>query len=219
VNITIDAYNKHAAKYFAKFAEFEPYRQKMTLFQKTHIRKDAQILDLGCGPGNNARFLLELDGTYKITGVDLSAEMINLAREQAPGCQFLVQDIRDIRPGRTYDTVVASFCIVHLTDDEATELLRTVSLLLKENGTLYLSFMEGKNPGIETTSFSIDGMFFNYFQRGQIREMLSRFSIEVIETLTEAYEETDGSFTEDVFIFARSSSAAASVPTCFRQRN
>lgn len=78
-----------------------------------------------------------------------------------------------------------------------------MSRFLRPGGHPYLSFMEGKSPGFETTSFSEDEIWFNYFHRDEVRDILSANAIETPETLKSEYAEPDGSFTKDVFIFGR----------------
>lgn len=124
--ITIDAYNRHAEKFADKFMDFKPYKEKITLFQQGYLSKNAHILDVGCGPGNNARLLMELDASHQITGIDLSTQMITIARENAPGCDFFLQNIRDIGPGKKYDAIIASFCINHLSDKETAVLIQNI---------------------------------------------------------------------------------------------
>lgn len=202
-SVTINAYNKNAENYAEKFMDFKSYKDKILLFQKNYIPENSYILDVGCGPGNNAKLLFEADNSYKITGMDLSVEMINIAKRNAPGCNFQVQDIRDIIPDKKYDAIIASFCIVHLSDEETSVLINRLSEMLKKNGTIFLSFMEGKKSGFETTSFSDDMIFFNYYKRDMIKNLLEKNSIKPVEVLTEDYQESDGSVTDDVFIFAR----------------
>lgn len=200
---TIDAYNKNAHRYAAKFMDFSSYKEKILLFQKEYLPTHSSILDIGCGPGNNAKLLLENDPTYVIQGLDLSPAMVSMARENIPGAAFWVQDIREIKPHKTYDAIIASFCIVHLSDEETLSLIKKIAAMLRENGNLYLSFMEGKKAGLETTSFSEDALFFNYYQRTTIQKMLAEHDIQTMETLHDTYEEQDGSSTDDIFIFAR----------------
>ncbi len=202
-DITIASYNKNAEGYADKFMNFESYKEKITLFQKRYIKKNAAILDLGCGPGNNAKILHDKDTTCRITGVDLSEKMVELARQNAPLGDFDVLDIRDIHFNRRFDVIIASFCIVHLTDTDTSLLLKKISDHLTPGGALYLSFMEGKEKGFETTSFSKDNIFFNYYDRGRIKDMLKQNAITTVEESFEGYEEEDGSITTDVFIFAR----------------
>jgi 2-polyprenyl-3-methyl-5-hydroxy-6-metoxy-1,4-benzoquinol methylase len=201
--ITIDAYNKNANRYADKFMDFKSYKEKISIFQKHYLSKNSSILDVGCGPGNNAKSLFESDNTYKISGMDLSTEMIKLAKQNIPDCDFWVQDIRDINPDKKFDAIIASFCIVHLSDEDTAVFVQKLSKMLKEKGSLYLSFMEGKKPGLETTSCSDDHIFFNYYHKDTIKKLLVKNSIEIVEILNDGYQERDGSITQDIFIFAR----------------
>ncbi|MGD8835986.1 MAG: class I SAM-dependent methyltransferase [Desulfobacteraceae bacterium] len=201
--ITIEAYNNNAGKYASLFMDFKSYKEKMSRFQHNYLPKKAYILDVGCGPGNNAQFLAGIDDSYKIEGFDLSVEMINIAKLNVPGGNFWVQDITDIKPDKKYDAIIASFCIVHLSNEETISFVQKISKMLNEKGTLYLSFMEGKKAGIETTSFSDDYIFFNYYERNKIKKLLAENSIKTVEMLDDDYQEEDGSITKDVFIFAQ----------------
>jgi SAM-dependent methyltransferase len=199
---TLHAYNKNADNYLEKFSDYAPYREKIKLFQQKFITQHANVLDLGCGPGSNARLIREGGPTCNITGVDVSDKMISLARELAPGCDFIVEDIRQFTPDRFFDAVIASFCIVHLTDQETAALLATISQKVVDNGSLYISFMEGVGEGLETTSFSGEQIYFNYYQTSRIQQLLDQNLFEVKEVFTEEYVEQDGSITNDIFMFA-----------------
>ncbi len=204
---TIQAYNKNADRYAEKFMDFKPYHKQMNLFERDFMDRDNTVLDLGCGPGNNARIILGNDPTYKVTGIDLSASTIDLARKNVPEATFQVQDIREITPAQQYDVILATFCIVHLTDSETISLLGNISAMLRDYGSLYLSFMEGKMPGFEKTCFSEDEIFFNYYNRNEIIELLAENGIATQLVSSEEYQEEDGSTTDDIFIFARKSPA------------
>ncbi len=200
---TIRAYNRQAAKFADKFGNYRPYRDKIEEFQRRFLPARAAILDVGCGPGINAKILLSKNSRYDITGLDLSPEMITLARRNVPGARFMVADMRFLELTERYDAIIAAFCIVHLSDTETTELLQTLSGSLKAGGCLYLSFMEGKPAGFETTSFSPDRLYFNYHARDVIGAVLLKHSIKTVALYAADYLEEDGSFTKDVFIFGQ----------------
>ena len=201
--ITIHAYNKNANKYTAKFKDFPAYKNKIISFQKEHIPKGANILDLGCGPGHNIETILERDNTCNITGIDLSAELINIAKKKHPYCNFLHHDIRLITSNTKYDVVIASFCIVHLSKTETAALISVISDILPKNGSLYLSFMEGDYSNFESTSFTKNQIFFTYYPAADIIEILNGCGITLYQLEKEDYREQDGSITTDIFIFAR----------------
>ena len=199
---TLHAYNKNADNYLDKFSDYAPYREKIKLFQQEYIPPHANVLDLGCGPGCNARLIREEEPTCTITGVDVSEKMISLARELVPECDFVVDDIRQFTSDSFFHAVVASFCIVHLTDQETKALLSTISKRMVNNGSLYISFMEGVGEGLESTSFSSEHIYFNYYKTSWIQRLLAQNLFEVKEVLTEDYVEQNGATTKDVFIFA-----------------
>ena len=147
-----------------EFNDLRLYRHAFEVF--AGILVDHQhILDVGCGPGNVAKYLVDLNPTLRITGVDFAPEMIALAKEKVPSAIFETQDMRTIKfPGDHFDAIVASFCLPFLFNDEASVFIEKLSAMLKPGGNLYLSTMEGNSWGYEKTSFGGDTtFFFNYF--------------------------------------------------------
>jgi ubiquinone/menaquinone biosynthesis C-methylase UbiE len=70
------------------------------------------MLDVGCGSGQNSVFFARR-GVERVFGVDISAEMIRLARELAERagvadrCEFQAIDFMEMPPGSKYDIAVA----------------------------------------------------------------------------------------------------------------
>jgi len=182
--------------------DFELYREKVLYFQKKYCKEVRTILDLACGPGNIARLLYEKNNNYVISGIDLSEEMVKLARQSVPDGKFQVCDLREIDFADSYDAIIASFAIVHLTDQETRILIEKVSHLINPGGYLYLSFMAGEGDGYETTSFSKQDIYFNYYKKGEIQELLASHSLRTEEVLEVDYEEADGSISKDIFVIA-----------------
>ena len=199
---TIHSYNANAKAYAGKFMEYAPYVSQVNEFAK-FLAPDDEVLDVGCGPGNVAKQLLAAK-PLKITGIDLSGEMVRLAAANVPTGKFLCQDIRQAEfPSRQFDAVILSFSIVHLNDAEAYALLRKAGSWLKDKGVLYLSFMAGKKAGFEQTSFSQDPIYFKYFNRDEVERFLSRQGVTVFHSAEQGYLETDGTLTNDIFLFGK----------------
>jgi len=202
---TILAYNRNAERYNAKFADFAAYKEKIVEFQKGFIPKNARILDLGCGPGNNITTLQSLDDSSSFTGVDLASDLLDIAKVNYPTCTFIHQNICTLKVEEQYEIILASFCVVHLIHAETEGLIKYISESLVPGGNLYLSFMEGSSSGFESTSFSEDELFYNYYQVSDIVKMLKDCGLEAKEISTQDYPEQDGSSTTDVFIYASKS--------------
>ncbi len=77
---TIKAYNKNTDEYINKFMDFEDYKEKINDFSKD-LNYNSRILDLGCGPGNVMNYLKYTNKNFKLIGIDLSEEMIKVAKK------------------------------------------------------------------------------------------------------------------------------------------
>jgi SAM-dependent methyltransferase len=77
----------------------------------------ARVLDVCCGTGQLAHLLS--DGGYRVTGVDISPEMIRYARENAPDADLMVVDAREMAYPDRFDAAVSTFDSVnHFTETE-----------------------------------------------------------------------------------------------------
>lgn len=200
---TIDSYNDSAEKFAAKFMDFAPYKSKILHFQKNYAYHAKSVIDLGCGPGNVSKIFYDQKPSYKITGFDLSKEMVNLAQQNVPNGKFYVGDLRSIELQKTYDIAIASFCIVHLSNGETEEFIQSLSKIINQNGYLYLSFMEGNKAQYESTCFSEKEIYFNYFKRASVIELLEAVGFVIKEITEQNYEEKTGELTKDIFIVAQ----------------
>jgi 2-polyprenyl-3-methyl-5-hydroxy-6-metoxy-1,4-benzoquinol methylase len=92
-----------------------------------------RILDVGCGYGDLFDHLFDVD----YVGIDLNNKYISYAgRHHKAGAEFMLGDISDLPTdelGR-FDAVVAIGVLHHLTDSDATCMLRSVANMLNPQG-------------------------------------------------------------------------------------
>ncbi|GGX89730.1 class I SAM-dependent DNA methyltransferase [Streptomyces hiroshimensis] len=103
----------------------------------------SRVLDVGCGTGLPTALQLA-DAGHRVVGVDLSAGMLELARENVPGAGFHLADLADLRDGRlgVFDGVTAFFSLLMLPRTEIPHALRMLHGLLRPGGLLALSMVE-----------------------------------------------------------------------------
>jgi trans-aconitate 2-methyltransferase len=84
-------------------------RPFVELVARVDADRPARVVDLGCGPGNLTRLLLDRWPEAQLTGVDSSADMIAKARADVDGVAFEVADVREwVTTGRADVDVLVS---------------------------------------------------------------------------------------------------------------
>ncbi len=78
-----------------------------------------RIADLGCGPGTSTRLLCERFAPARVTGVDISQEMLAVAAKRTQGVELVRADIDEWRPEAPLDLVFADSSLQWLGDHEA----------------------------------------------------------------------------------------------------
>ncbi|MET9263929.1 methyltransferase domain-containing protein [Amycolatopsis sp. NPDC004079] len=127
----------------------------------------ARVLDIGSGTGRPAAAELAAAG-HRVTGIDVSGEMVRIAREQVPGAEFVRADVREweTAPG-TWDAVCAFFSFVQLSRAETERVLGRIAGWLAPGGRFALVTVpadiedvpiEFLGHSIRVTSFSADAL-------------------------------------------------------------
>ena len=105
----MEVYTGFATVYdrFMDNVPYEAWCEYLCDILKEHGIRDGLVLDLGCGTGKMTRLLR--DRGYDMTGIDLSGEMLEIARDQDDsGILYLQQDMREFE---LYGTVAAVVCV------------------------------------------------------------------------------------------------------------
>jgi len=94
----------------------------------------ARVLDLCCGSGHVTKELISRG--YRVTGVDKSPELIELARRDLPGTDLRVQDATDLHLEEQYDAVLSTFdSLNHILNlDDLRKVFLGVHAILKPGG-------------------------------------------------------------------------------------
>ncbi len=109
----------------------------------SQLARGPDTLDLGCGTGNLARRLAARG--HRVTGVDLSPEMLDVARLKAPPGAALnwVQagavELVDCFPPASFDTIASVLMFSELSPAERAETLRQCHRLLRAGGQLLIA--------------------------------------------------------------------------------
>ena len=141
--IDIVSLNKEAWNRVAKKYETEFHGKKNSLFEFfcNNLPKGGSVLDLGAGTGIPYAELFVERG-FKVLGIDISAEMVKIARKNVPKAKFLEMSMTDINYENEFYGVFSSYTMLLLNPPLFKETAEKIACSLKKGGLLYLSLNE-----------------------------------------------------------------------------
>ena len=135
------------------------YDQNRGLFDMTGVITDfygglalnsGRLLDLGCGAGEPfARFFIEHG--WKVTGVDFSRRMLELAARYVPSMHTVYADMRDIHfDADQFDAVTAVYSLFHVPKADHQPLFDKIYRCLKPGGKFLFTYATRQYTGQDT---------------------------------------------------------------------
>jgi 2-polyprenyl-3-methyl-5-hydroxy-6-metoxy-1,4-benzoquinol methylase len=203
--ITFATWDKVARIYQDKFMHLDLYDDTYDLFCQHVETHGAKIFEIGCGPGNITRYLLNKRPDFEIEGIDTSPNMIGLAKTNNPSAHFSVMDARNIdQITSRFDGIVCGFCLPYLSKEDAARLVKDCSALLNNGGILYLSAIEGdyEQSGYEAGS-SGDKAYVYYHQANTLQEYLQKNNFTLLNLERKHYQKSETENSIHVIFIAR----------------
>lgn len=140
LNLSFEDY----AKYYDFIYHDKDYDRECNFIENIFetVKKPKNILEFGCGTGSYTKILL--DRGYKVTGIDISGEMLEIAREKC-STKFLEGDIRTIKIDDKFDCCLAMFAVMgYITKNrDIIKALINIRKHLKTNGILIFDVWNG----------------------------------------------------------------------------
>jgi len=203
--ITIGTFNKLANVYQEKYMHFDFYFDTYDTFCELVTNSNAAILEVACGPGNITKYLLNKRPGFKIEGIDLAPNMVELAKVNNPTASFQVMDSRKVSTiNQQFDAIMCGFCFPYLSKEDVAKFIVDARNLLKKDGILYISTMEDdyEKSGFQTSSAG-DKVYIHYHQFEYINHHLRTNGFKIIEVKRKAFPEEKGLPATDLFVFAQ----------------
>jgi len=202
--LAVDVFDKRAESYQEKFMDVSSYTPVLDEFCGSIANKEAAILDIACGPGNIAKYVLGKCPGYKLLGIDLAPAMLALAVQNNPGAEFRPMDCRDIVSlGQQYDAVICGFCMPYLSKEEAITLIADVAKILLPGGMFYFSTMEDEyaKSGMQTSSKG-DSLYLHYHEWEYLYGALIDNGFRILNERHQEYIAPDGTGYNDLLVLA-----------------
>jgi SAM-dependent methyltransferase len=136
------------------------------IVEQLNLGPRSQVLDVGCGPGWLSEYLARCG--YAVTGIDISQEMVEIARERIaaidpaigdglePVAEFFAMPVSELRWEGRFDAAIL-YDTLHHFDDEL-ETLRTIRRALVPGGRIYVREGVIPDPGSEGEEVLVEEM-------------------------------------------------------------
>lgn len=111
-----------------------------TIFNEVMQEENSKVLDIGFGTGVLTSKLYE--NGHQIDGVDFSSKMISIAQSKMPNANLYEWDISVGLPPEIlenkYDSIISTYTLHHLTDEEKISFITDLIPLLKKDGNIFI---------------------------------------------------------------------------------
>jgi cyclopropane fatty-acyl-phospholipid synthase-like methyltransferase len=145
-------FDGHAPRYMDEVFTRDTLREVDFLEELLRLPRGAEILDLGCGTGRHSIELARRG--YRVTGLDLSQGMLDVARQTALAAgvevKWVKSDATTYRAPQSFDAVIClcegAFGLLGTADDPETHdaaILRAVFTALKPGARFVLTALNG----------------------------------------------------------------------------
>jgi ubiquinone/menaquinone biosynthesis C-methylase UbiE len=170
---------RQTIEYYDRYAEEWAQRRKKTTepsFWNEELRElnrlkvpEGKILELGSGSGREALELIEMG--YEYTGVDVSQELLKIARKRSPFSQFLHTTAYHLPfAPETFDAFFSWAMLPHIPKHRIDEALSSLKRVLKPGAMGFIAMREGEGEKQEKET----GRWFSYYQQEEFEKILQK---------------------------------------------
>lgn len=201
--LVADSYDRIAERYLEwRAVQHSDGATPWVTILRGHLSPRSRVLDLGCGAG--IPLTRALAQFFAVTGVDVSARQVELARRNVPAASLVQGDMTaiDFREA-SFDAVVGSYSFIHVPRTEHRALFHKIARWLAPGGLLLANFGIGDNEVDYQDDWLGVPMFWSSFDAEGEREALRSAGFELVIDRIET-EIEDGRPHRWLLILARS---------------
>ena len=145
----------------------------------------ARVLDVGCGSGVKSKYLVAHG--FKVTGIDISENLLDIARREVPQSEFKIFSMTDIDSmTETFDGIFAQASLLHIPKKDASSVVKKMARRLIPGGLLYIAVKEIRKNQLGEEIVKKNGygyeyeLFFSYFTMTELERYLVDAEFKVV---------------------------------------
>ncbi len=171
----IDTYNKGAESFAKKFDSLGTRISDIKEAFQIVNKNNPKVLEIGCGNGRDAQEILKY--TFDYLGIDISEEMIKIARQNVPKANFQVADVESFNFPANLDIVFAFASLIHTDKENFKNVLKKIFQMLNPSGIVWLSLKYSEEYKEIKKESEFGARTYYHYSDKDIVEMADGFSI------------------------------------------
>ena len=200
-----DRVAENYAKQFRDEMDKKPFDRKMLDWLAEKAGSLGVICDMGCGPGQIARYLHSQG--VEVCGIDLSPAMVRQAQGSNPDIPFERGDMLTLADvaDDSYGGIAAFYSIVHIPRQKMVRALQELKRVLRPQGVLLLAFHIGQEiKHLDEWWGKKVSLDFLFFETEEVKSYLAEAGFELEEIIErDPYPETVEYQSRRAYIFAK----------------
>ena len=152
------------------------------LLKPAHAKR---VVDFGCGPGRDVPFYVEQG--FSVVGVDVSGELLKIARDRSPDQKFLEADFSNVElEPNSASIVIHSSTLQHVPRESLDQVLQKAFDTLEPGGVFYAHYRSGSGQSLSiSTEYGAPiARFIALYTEDEMEAALRRVGFEIIESDT-----------------------------------
>jgi SAM-dependent methyltransferase len=178
--VTLNSYEASAFLYAKNTTDLHPKEEAQKFVSR--LPNGAKIIDIGCGPGRDAKVFSGFD--LEVVGVDFSAKMIELAKQNASSCSFHVMDVEKLTfAPESFHGIWANCVLLHVPKQNIPSILDKMRIILKPKGVLYLSVKQSHIDESFRADDRYGGLekYWSFYEPDDIVQLLDEAKFQIVD--------------------------------------
>lgn len=187
---TLETYDREARLFLTRWGKRRYKRPALLVDWLALLPPRAVLLDLGCGGGQDARYLKAAG--YCVIGLDCTLPLLRFGKTRAPSVPLVLADMRSlpVRSG-SLGGIWAAASLMHLPKPAAFQVLRELLRLVGSGGLLAVTVTYGTRSRILERGW-IPGRYFARWRKTELARALRSAGWEIVTIKVVTNQERKG---------------------------
>jgi len=170
------SYNIIAASYYSH-RDLNKFNGELNKFIDL-LPKNGHVLDVGCGAGIPTGKYLVNRG-LKVTGIDISDTMLEMARKNVPEANFINKDMNNLDfENEIFDGIISVFALFHVPKKKHLNIFKKFFNILKPGGIMLINTGTSESEGV--SNFFGEPMFWSNYSPKKTLELVKSVGFSIL---------------------------------------